>query len=325
MEEKTAKPKFLKMLINLIIVVGLILLALWFYKFQIKEVLKEKPLPTLSEIQKIIFAPEPLLGPKREERAKELDPEIVLKWTNFYRQENNIAALKENSALKKAAEAKLEDMFQKQYFEHVSPDNKNASFWVEQAGYKYIIIGENLALGDYQNEKELTDAWMASSGHRANILNSKYIEIGVAIKLDYFKGSKTFLAVQIFGASASLCKSPDENLKNIIADKKTEYKNLKEVASQIKTLTEKSKKLMKEGNEKIKEGNEADNKEEAEKLWAEGKTLQREAQKIYEEAEKLQEKIKNADELYNEIKILIEKYNEQVKNYNNCLQQYTKE
>lgn len=327
MEEITHKnkkilPRFLIALLNLIIILGLFAGGWWFYKKELKNIFLEKGLPTLSEIEKKIIAPEPLSGPERETKAEILEPSRILVWTNFYRKENDAAEFRENELLKEAAKAKIEDMFQKQYFEHVSPNGENAGFWVEKEGYRYLVIGENLALGDYRDEKELTDAWMASLGHRENILNPKFTEIGIAALLGDFKERRTFLAVQIFGAPASLCPSPDQNLKNAIDDKKARYETLQQIAEKIKTLVNEGNALMALGNKKIRQGNQEKDKKDAEKLWQEGEALQKEAQEKYEQARRLQEELESADELSKEIKILIEEHNIQVNRYNTCVQKY---
>ena len=71
-----------------------------------------------------------------------------------------------------------------------------------RSNYPYLAAGENLALGDFKNANELVAAWMASPGHRANILNGVYRDIGVATGFDAFEGRKTIIVVQIFGATS---------------------------------------------------------------------------------------------------------------------------
>ncbi len=114
-------------------------------------------------------------------------------------------ALSKNAKLTSAATAKANDLFEKQYFEHVSPTGESAADLVIAEGYNYRIVGENLALGDFKSEKELVDAWMASEGHRENILKKDYQEIGVASKLSKFEGRITWVSVQIFGTRAPEC------------------------------------------------------------------------------------------------------------------------
>jgi len=121
-----------------------------------------------------------------------------------------------NDRLNATAERKIDDMFSRQYFAHVSPDGKSAGDLAKESGYDFIIIGENLALGNFKDDAELVKAWMDSPGHRANILNSRYEEIGIAVREDKFEGKNQWLAVQTFGLPASACKSPDSDLKDAI-------------------------------------------------------------------------------------------------------------
>jgi len=137
----------------------------------------------------------------------------VITYTNKYRKENgDLVQLVENNKLDLSAQKKLQDMFAKQYFEHTSPSGVGISELGNQAGYEYILIGENLAMGNFKNDQALVDAWMASPGHRANILNKHYTEIGVAVGKGVFEGRNVWMAVQHFGAPSNLCSSTDKNL-----------------------------------------------------------------------------------------------------------------
>ena len=159
-------------------------------------------------------APTPL---RQEETAQnhsgELFPDNVIAWTNSERKKDGAAALTPNAALTRAALAKVNDMFKYQYFEHTAPDGTKASDLATRESYKFIIIGENLALGNFGGDKELVQAWMNSPGHRANILNKSYIDIGVAVKQGMFEGHMTWLAVQEFGKPSSVCPQADALLK----------------------------------------------------------------------------------------------------------------
>ena len=147
----------------------------------------------------------------------ELSKDQVILYTNLNRKENgNLSPLSENLKLDVSAEKKLEDMFINQYFEHTSPSGVTISNLGDQVGYEYILIGENLALGNFKDDKSLLDAWMASPGHRANILNTHYTEIGVAVGKGKFEGKETWLAVQHFGAPRSICPPVDQILLGVI-------------------------------------------------------------------------------------------------------------
>lgn len=140
----------------------------------------------------------------------------VIEETNQHRNENNSKPLSENQKLNTSAKIKLEDMFTNQYFEHESLSGLSVGDLTSSVDYEYIIVGENLALGNFKNNKSLVDAWMASEGHRANILKKSYTEIGVAVGYGTFNGQKTWLAVQHFGTPKDTCPRVDTVLASII-------------------------------------------------------------------------------------------------------------
>lgn len=184
----------------------------------------------ITEVSKDILTPPPLQIPGQPSQSVLTKSGIILQ-TNLQRQENgNLPALKENANLNAAASAKVKDMFLNQYFEHTSPTGVGPGQLVLNNGYKYIVAGENLILGNFESEKELVQAWMDSPGHRANILNSRYSEIGVAIVKGTYKGETVWMGVQEFGLPLSSCAEPDENLKNEIDNKKFQ---LDQMSSQL--------------------------------------------------------------------------------------------
>jgi uncharacterized protein YkwD len=142
----------------------------------------------------------------------------VITQTNFQRQTNgNFSVLSENATLDDIATLRIDDMFQQQYFAHVnSSTGESAETVASSVGYSYLALGENLALGNYAGDAGVVTAWMNSSGHRANILNTHYTQIGVAVREGTFQGQTTWIAVQVFGKPASDCSQPDMNLKKSI-------------------------------------------------------------------------------------------------------------
>ncbi|MCX6754783.1 MAG: CAP domain-containing protein [Candidatus Nomurabacteria bacterium] len=156
-----------------------------------------------------------------------LDKNNVIKITNKYRKENgNLGALVDSPKLDLSAQKKLKDMFDGQYFEHVSPSGLSVGDLGGQVGYEYILIGENLALGNFKNDLGLVDAWMASPGHRANILNTHYTEIGVAVGKGKYEGKNVWIAVQHFGTPKSICPEIDQSLRNTIEMNRIKIKNM---------------------------------------------------------------------------------------------------
>ena len=190
-----------------------------------------------QKLQEKIFTPPPLKSSRQSQDAF-LTLHGVIEQTNAQRKINgNLPALAENSKLNQAAMAKLKDMFAKQYFEHSSPTGQGPGDLAKAAGYEYIAVGENLALGNFDSNKVLVQDWMDSPGHRANILNSQFSEIGVAVGEGLFDGKKIWLAVQEFGRPVSSCPKVDANLKAQINSQESEVSaqeaNLKELKSQM--------------------------------------------------------------------------------------------
>lgn len=123
----------------------------------------------------------------------------VAQLTNEERAARSLPTLARNAQLDEAAQMKAQDMAAKGYYAHVSPDGVTPMHWVEKAGYKYLIIGENLVV-NRKDAEQVVDAFMGSPGHRANILRSDFTEIGVGVANGTYKGKDATFAVQIFAA-----------------------------------------------------------------------------------------------------------------------------
>ncbi len=151
-------------------------------------------------------------------KTERLSSKTVIQLTNAERTKVGTGILKENALLNKAAESKIDDMFAGQYFEHVSPTGKGPADIIEKTGYAYIVVGENLAEGAFESNAELIAGWMNSPGHRENILNSKYTEIGVAVRQGIYKDAKVWMAVQEFGKPLKDCPEINPELKATITE-----------------------------------------------------------------------------------------------------------
>ncbi len=136
-----------------------------------------------------------------------LTPTNIIQLTNAARQDRNLKLLKQNSKLANAAQLKAQDMLTKGYFAHVSPANVTPWYWFKKAGYVYTSAGENLAM-DFVTAEDVTEAWLASPGHRKNLLNQKYVDIGVAVASGKIDGLSSTVVVQFFGAPALMKQKP---------------------------------------------------------------------------------------------------------------------
>lgn len=125
-------------------------------------------------------------------------PSVLVDLTNNDRSENNVSALKVNPLLELAAQLKAQDMATKGYFEHTSPEGLTPWFWLQKVGYRWSGAGENLAV-NFSDSSDIENAWMNSSGHRANILDNRFSEIGIATAKGIYKGQEAIFVVQFFG------------------------------------------------------------------------------------------------------------------------------
>ena len=98
---------------------------------------------------------------------------------NEQRAKNGLSALKIDMEVQRVARIKAQDMVNNNYFSHTSPTYGSPFDMLKSFGISYKSAGENIA-GNSSNSAAVT-AWMNSSGHRANILNSSYNYTGVGV------------------------------------------------------------------------------------------------------------------------------------------------
>lgn len=126
-------------------------------------------------------------------------PEL-LQLTNYERENEGLAPLSLDSNLTAAAQMKAKDMFAKNYWAHIAPDGTTPWIFIKQSGYNYVYAGENLARG-FNSSSDVMKAWMASPTHKANIVSSKYKDIGFAISEGKLFSEDTVLVVEMFGST----------------------------------------------------------------------------------------------------------------------------
>ncbi len=124
----------------------------------------------------------------------------IVELVNIERRARGLNELRINPLLEAAAKMKLQDMIDKNYFDHNAPDGTPPWVWFKKAGYIYTYAGENLAI-NFVEAEEVHKAWMESKSHRENILNPNYKEIGVAVGVGNIDGSPATLVVQFFGTT----------------------------------------------------------------------------------------------------------------------------
>lgn len=128
---------------------------------------------------------------------------VLVDITNEDRAANGKEMLQTSPILTRAAQAKANDMAAKSYFAHTSPEGVTSWYWFDQAGYSFSYAGENLAV-NFSDSANVGEAWMNSPGHKANILNDKFTEIGIATAQGMYNGQQTTFIVQLFGRPAPM-------------------------------------------------------------------------------------------------------------------------
>jgi uncharacterized protein YkwD len=123
----------------------------------------------------------------------------MLARVNAVRKKAGLQPLRSNSRLDLAAQRHAEDMLARNYFAHGSPEKKTVRDRASAAGYDWRKIGENIAEGQFSVD-EVMDTWMNSPGHRKNILDPDFKELGVGLALGRSGGGRhRILWAQAFG------------------------------------------------------------------------------------------------------------------------------
>ena len=111
--------------------------------------------------------------------AMNSDEKEVFDLINKQRTNNGLSALKEDAEVQKVARIKAQDMVSNNYFAHESPTYGTPFQMLKNFKISYKTAGENIAVNS-SNSSAVT-AWMNSSGHKANILNSNFNYTGIGV------------------------------------------------------------------------------------------------------------------------------------------------
>lgn len=125
----------------------------------------------------LIYPGQILQIPQLESTVSSYESEVI-RLVNEIRQQNGLRPLAANWELSRVARYKSQDMRDNGYFSHNSPTYGTPFQMLSAFGLSYRTAGENIAKG-YASPQAVVNGWMNSSGHRANILNASYTQIGV--------------------------------------------------------------------------------------------------------------------------------------------------
>lgn len=130
----------------------------------------------------LIYPGDKLYIPTKDEIVSSYENEVV-RLVNIERSKQGLKPLASDWQLSRVARYKSQDMRDKGYFSHTSPTYGSPFEMMKSFGISYRTAGENIARGQ-KTPSEVVNAWMNSSGHRANILNSSFTKIGVGYVKD---------------------------------------------------------------------------------------------------------------------------------------------
>ena len=130
----------------------------------------------------LIYPGDTLYIPLTDTEVTDFEGEVI-RLCNEIRKQNGLSALSENWELSRVARYKSQDMHDQNYFSHTSPTYGSPFEMMKKFGISYRTAGENIAKG-YRTPQAVVDGWMNSEGHRANILNASFRQIGVGYYAD---------------------------------------------------------------------------------------------------------------------------------------------
>ncbi|KJK55486.1 sigma-70 family RNA polymerase sigma factor [Saccharothrix sp. ST-888] len=125
-------------------------------------------------------ASSPSAAPAIRQTAPSSIQQQVIDLVNTERSKAGCSPVRNNSKLQAAAQGHSDDMAARNFFDHTNPDGAGPQARIEAAGYRWSTWGENIARGQ-SDPAAVMDSWMHSPGHRANILNCAFTELGVGV------------------------------------------------------------------------------------------------------------------------------------------------
>ena len=144
------------------------------YQVGTSEIIQANPQVTNPDL---IYPGQLLTIPEPDASVAAFEKEVV-RLVNVQRTQNGLKPLTENWELSRVARYKSQDMVDRRYFSHTSPTYGTPFQMIKSFGLTFRTAGENIAYGQ-RTPQAVVNAWMNSSGHRANILSASYTQIGV--------------------------------------------------------------------------------------------------------------------------------------------------
>ncbi|MCS0638090.1 CAP domain-containing protein [Streptomyces sp. LP05-1] len=127
-----------------------------------------------------VAAKKPATGAAARPAAGSTSAARVVELVNAERAKVGCSPVKVNAKLTSAAQAHSQDQASHKNMSHTGSDGSNPGDRITRAGYRWQTYGENVAYG-YQTPESVMTGWMNSPGHKRNILNCAFKEIGVGL------------------------------------------------------------------------------------------------------------------------------------------------
>ena len=139
----------------------------------------------------LIYPGQVLNIPTADSTVTDFEAEVI-RLVNVERTKRGLSALQSDWQLSRVARYKSQDMHDNKYFSHTSPVYGSPFQMMKSFGITYRSAGENIARGQ-RTPAAVVNAWMNSSGHRANILNASFTHIGVGYVADGHYWTQMFI------------------------------------------------------------------------------------------------------------------------------------
>lgn len=156
----------------------------------------------------------------------------VIAETNEERIKESESTLTENALLSSIAAARAARMAETGIFSHTDADGHTAWYWLKESGYVFSAAGENIAV-NFDDAESAVAKWMNSEGHRANILNTHFEEIGVGVAEGIYKGATSTYIVQLFGTRVGEQKIKNPEGQRVVYETGNEQKESVQAAAAI--------------------------------------------------------------------------------------------
>lgn len=156
-------------------------------------------------------------------RGFAIDTAKLIAEVNNERVSNGLVPLVQNNRLDRAASQKAISLTKIQSLIHTKSQDGVAWSFINDAGYLYEIAGENLAV-NFQSEEEVVSHWMNSPTHRANILRSDFVDVGVAVAQGKYEDKMADYVVMYFARP------------NLALQREAQIKTLREMIAYLSNL-----------------------------------------------------------------------------------------